>query len=251
MQEVLRVETCEAFREFTAICRNTEDEETFTNWVDRYPTQVLELAGILEWTRLVEAQLRGLKGDGSGLKSVHAITIDLLAALAHMVLFAGDKARIIRRKRIEIIISALVYQRDATARLVNSGLSGIKDFDWLVFMRFYSRTGDQYGGKEAVYVEIADAVSPYSYEYLGVGDRLVQTPLTDKCYLTLTQALHTRMGGAPAGPAGTGKTETTKALGCKLGRFVLVFCCDEAFDFKSMGRIFVVHSAGLRGFVLV
>ncbi len=37
----------------------------------------------------------------------------------------------------------------------------------------------------------------------------------------------------------TGKTESVKALGVQLGRFVLVFCCDENFDFQAMGRIFV------------
>lgn len=34
------------------------------------------------------------------------------------------------------------------------------------------------------------------------------------------------------GPAGTGKTESVKALGHQLGRFVLVFNCDETFDFQ-------------------
>ena len=79
----------------------------------------------------------------------------------------------------------------------------------------------------------------YGFEYLGVAEKLVQTPLTDRCYLTLTQALHWRMGGAPFGPAGTGKTESVKALGSQLGRFVLVFNCDETFDGNAMGRIFV------------
>lgn len=67
----------------------------------------------------------------------------------------------------------------------------------------------------------------------------VHTELTDKCYLTLTQAMRVGLGGCPYGPAGTGKTESVKALGGLLGRQVLVFNCDEGIDVKSMGRIFV------------
>ena len=48
----------------------------------------------------------------------------------------------------------------------------------------------------------------------------------------MTQALAASLGGSPFGPAGTGKTETVKALGNQLGRFVLVFNCDETFDFQ-------------------
>lgn len=78
-----------------------------------------------------------------------------------------------------------------------------------------------------VVIKMVDAKFTYSYEYQGTGPKLVHTPLTDKCYLTLTQAMYMGLGGNPYGPAGTGKTESVKALGALLARQVLVFNCDE------------------------
>lgn len=81
--------------------------------------------------------------------------------------------------------------------------------------------------RTTVVVRMLDAEIGYSYEYQGNNPKLVRTELTEKCFLTLTQAMRMGLGGNPFGPAGTGKTESVKALGALLGRQVLVFNCDE------------------------
>ena len=139
------------------------------------------------------------------------------------------------------MITELVHQRTVTRDLLEAAKTqkiSSSAFQWLYYMRFYWVPSEK-KVEERCKIKMSDATFNYGYEYQGVVERLVQTPLSDRAYLTLTQALHYRLGGSPYGPAGTGKTETVKALGCQLGRYVLVFCCDENFDMHAMGRIFI------------
>ncbi|KAF8845443.1 hypothetical protein BDN67DRAFT_1065300 [Paxillus ammoniavirescens] len=207
------------------------DMDPLMYWMEKYPAQLVTLAVQVAWTTSVESTLESGKLPEGPLETISQ-ALDLLADIVLQELSP------VTRRKCEHLITELVHQRDVTRALIQQRVTDAKTFTWLSQMRFYLERSAE-NPLERLAIRVADATFPYGWEYLGVPDRLVQTPLTDRVYLTLTQALDSQLGGSPFGPAGTGKTESVKALGVQLGRFVLVFCCDETFDFQAMGRIFV------------
>ncbi|XP_035168476.1 LOW QUALITY PROTEIN: dynein heavy chain 17, axonemal [Oxyura jamaicensis] len=209
----------------------TYEEKPREQWVFDYPAQVALTCTQIWWTTEVGIAFSRLEeGYENAIKDYNKKQIAQLNALISLLignLTAGD------RMKIMTICTIDVHARDVVAKMILAKVESAQAFTWQSQLR---HRWDE--GKRHCYANICDAQLQYSYEYLGNTPRLVITPLTDRCYITLTQSLHLFMGGAPAGPAGTGKTETTKDLGRAVGMMVYVFNCSEQMDYKSCGNIY-------------
>jgi dynein heavy chain 1 len=199
MKQSLAASTAEATQEFASLFKTAFDRTQFLSFLNRFPAQVVVLATQIVWTRSVEEALSQETAKSESLTVVHDRIEHVLQALAETVLFDLE---VIQRKKCEHLITEMVHQRDVILGLLRDSVSSSDDFHWLYQMRFYYVPSAEI--LENLVVRMADASFLYGYEYLGVGERLVQTPLTDRCFLTLTQALSQRLGGSPFGPAGTG-----------------------------------------------
>jgi Hydrolytic ATP binding site of dynein motor region len=111
-------------------------------------------------------------------------------------LINGELSKLDRKKLITLC-TIDVHARDVVQRLIDERVESATCFQWQSQMRYMvaERSG-------LAQVNVSDAEIAYSWEYIGNCGSLCITPLTDRCYITLTQAQRLVLGGAPAGPAG-------------------------------------------------
>jgi dynein heavy chain len=128
----------------------------------------------------------------------------------------------LERKIIVALVTTDVHARDVIEELKEANVSSTYDFMWLRQLRYiWDEDVDDLRIKQVA------ATLNYGYEYQGATSRLVITPLTDRCWITISNALHIKLGANPAGPAGTGKTESTKDLAKATAIQCIVYNCSD------------------------
>ena len=225
---------CEAAQRETVaeVCKHSSEAYATTKrteWMIQWPGQVVLCIGSLYWTSETEEALR----TGTMPEYAEKCTAQLMDIVE---LVRGQLTKL-QRKTLSALVVIEVHARDVVAQLAKQGVASPDDFEWASQLR-YTWDENEETGEAAVKVRMINAAVWYGNEYLGNSSRLVITPLTDRCYRTLMGAVHLDVGGAPEGPAGTGKTETTKDLAKAIAMQCVVFNCSDGLDYLAMAKFF-------------
>ncbi|KAL4513647.1 hypothetical protein Ndes2526A_g04979 [Nannochloris sp. 'desiccata'] len=207
------------------------EEKPRSKWVFDYSAQTTVLVSRTYFTQQVNDAFAELEGGNED--ALKTLLERQKAQLSEIIELINSPLSKNDRKKLITLCTIDVHARDVVQRLIEDRCEAADVFAWQSQLRYTQdpKTGDPL-------VQICDADIPYQFEYIGNCGCLCITPLTDRCYITLTQAQRLILGGAPAGPAGTGKTETTKDLARALGVQCYVFNCSDQMDYKAMGQIY-------------
>ena len=196
-------------------------------WVLEHAAQCVLNGSQVFWTHQVEKAIE----EGS-LTDLENVLKEQLLALVCLVRGSLTSSQ---RTTVGALIVLDVHAKDVVAKLAVEKVSALGAFEWISQLRYYWTQAVE---NPTMRVRCVQTDFPYGYEYLGNSGRLVITPLTDVCYMTLMGAQSLNLGGAPAGPAGTGKTETTKDLAKALAKQCLVYNCSPQVDYLLIARLF-------------
>ena len=224
----------DTIQDITRECAHTvlanSDPGLMKGLLEQYPGQVSRVGLQLYWTHLAEEAFTLSKTD----KMIMSNTAKKFEADLHQLLgFVKDSnLAVSNRLKIESQITVQMFQTETFVEMVKSKIRDRNDFEWQKQIRSKWKSDE-----DRYVVQVMNTAMGYQNEFLGCKECLVLTPLTNRSYVTIFQALYMQLGVATFGPAGMGKTNTIKDVGRTLGKYVVTFNCSNQFGFKELAKI--------------
>lgn len=174
----IKSETLKSCKHYREVTRN--------EWMIKWPGMVVLAVSQIFWSSEIESRL-------STKNAIKDYFVSQQQQLQDTVtLIRSKELTNLARITIRALIVIDVHAKDVVEDMVKKNTQSENDFQWLSQLRYYMID-------DVVWVKIINASVPYAYEYLGNSDRLVITPLTDRCYRTLMGAYQLHLNGAPEG----------------------------------------------------
>jgi len=205
-----------------------------TKWVLKYQAQIIIAANMIKWTHGAEQAFLELHSNRNAMVEFLGFLNTQLQDIVELV--RGD-LKDLERLCLGALVVIDVHGRDVINEMVERNVEDKDNFLWLSQMRYFWEDASV-TRTPVLKVQMINAEQSYGFEYIGNSPRLVITPLTDRCYRTLMGAYQLFYGGAPEGPAGTGKTESVKDLAKAVAMQCVVFNCSDGLNYRSMSKFF-------------
>lgn len=229
----LEKEMYATLRKLAKDCVVDHEKRSRTSWIFEHPVQLVLIVSQMFWSRSIEKAL-GKDNSRDLMEKVRDQNYQQLNDLAGLT---GLNLCRVHREVLSTLITLDVHGRDLVDEMYENGVVNPAEFGWTKQLRVYWEP-DEEDGVDTIVLRQNNSRFVYGYEYLGAQGRLVITPLTDRIYMTITGALKLYLGAAPAGPAGTGKTETVKDMAKNLARRCIVYNCSDGVNYKTMEKFF-------------
>ncbi|KAL0208896.1 hypothetical protein P9112_011483 [Eukaryota sp. TZLM1-RC] len=202
-------------------------ESVLTDFLANKPFQLIWLSFLVFWTRETENCL----ANNTNIQPLGNFFKEVLSTLSS---FIRSEVRLVSVKSKALLPEFVKLHLVLEKLNLNPKISK-SSYKWLSNLRAYQANSVN----QPITISVGHSSQEYGWEFIGIRDFLVRTPLLQDSFNIFMHALANGLSSAPTGPAGTGKTESIRALGAFLGRQVLVFNADKSFDSRSMTRIFV------------
>jgi len=236
MQSTVRIILLEAYKDLIHLNEETGETIRREDWAEKWFEQSVLTMSQLNWTQKAASAILEVSENKNPqalinfYKSEHENLLNLIKKIR-----SGKLSKILKKTFVSLIIQD-VHANDVLKYMIDNDVRSLMAFEWISQLRYYFSKGKEAEGY--LTVKMLNTERSYDYEYLGNQKRLVITPLTDRCYRTMMEALNNSLGGAPEGPAGTGKTETIKDLSKNLGKKCFTYNCSDESDYNLMTKFF-------------